>query len=83
MAGGSPFGIPYKCAINHLKKCKNETYLCPFGCVDDMTKTTSEIVGEFMKDHLDECDSFKVKCPTCNVLFARDQLDKHDCFQEL
>jgi len=83
VAGGSAFGIPYSKALSHLKKCKSETYLCPFGCVDELTKTTSEIVGEFMNEHLEECDHFKVKCHKCDIGFARDQIDKHDCFEEL
>ena len=53
------------------------------GCIDDHDKTVSEIVGEFMDEHLEECDNFKVSCPKCSVKFARDQLDKHDCFAEL
>ena len=82
-SGGSAFGVPYKRALTHLKKCKSETYLCPFKCIDEITGTTTEIVGEFMNDHLEECDNFKVKCKVCGVPFAIDQLDKHDCFEEL
>ena len=83
MTEGSRFGMPYKSAMAHIKKCKQETYLCPFGCVDEMTGTISEVVGEFINEHLEECDNFKKKCKKCEIPFDRAAIDKHDCFEEL
>ena len=58
--------------MNHLRRCKKETYICPYGCIDLNTNKVSQIVGEFMNDHMEECDKLKVKCPQCEILFARD-----------
>ena len=75
------FGIPYERALNHIKKCKAETFLCPFGCIDELTNTTSEIVGEFIDEHLEECENFQIKCNKCEILFKNSMITKHDCFE--
>ena len=58
-------------------------FKCPFGCIDELTGTVSEVVGEFIDEHLEECENFKLKCKKCDIFFEKSMLDNHNCFEEL